>query len=244
MGDPRSGWMRLGVGFVGEPSRGEVDLEELLLETARESPRDPRLFWGGASWLACYGELVDGRRLTARLEGGQGPAELAALVVASGASSLKGVLRKCGRRQPGSPLFEVEAENPVLRAKVKSGALEEFLQWGLWVDEKSLSLDAVRPSRWVLRENRNLLVRAVLGPGLRAELLNVLMEEGRGMTAAELQRLEGRQYASVHGALSSLWLGNLVTREVAGRRVVYRVPGEVRDWLWSHPGLKKAKRVA
>ena len=240
----RSCWIRLGVGFVGEPSRTEVDLEELLLETAKKGSKDSRLFWGAASWLACYGELVDGRRLATKLAGEDGAAELAALLVAGGASSLKGILQKCRRRRPASPLFDIDATNPVLKRKVKAGALTEFLEWGLWVDETSLCLDAVRPSKWVLRQNRNLLIRAVLGAGLRAELLNRLVEEERGVTAAELQRSEGRQYASVHGALSSLALANLVTREIVGRRVLYEVPGAVRDWLASHPGVARVKRVA
>lgn len=59
-------WCRLGVNFTGGASVEPVDLEPLLLSTARVVRIDGRLTICVASWLACYHALVDGRRATRR----------------------------------------------------------------------------------------------------------------------------------------------------------------------------------
>lgn len=236
MTDLRAEWCRLGVGFAVAAANGPVDLEVLILRSALEGPRDARLFWGAASWLNRYGTLVDGRRLRSELGRGPGSPVLAALIVASESSGLRGLLAKCQPFRKRRSLFDVMESTPVLRQKVENGALPAFLKWGLLLDEVSLNLDMVRPASWVLRGNRNLLVRAILGANLRADLLDTLLSASEPITASDLHRFHGRQYASVHAALSALALTNWVVRNQDGGRVLYSVPQDIREWLEHYPG--------
>ncbi|MBI3890447.1 MAG: hypothetical protein HY303_02840 [Candidatus Wallbacteria bacterium] len=243
MTELRSEWCRLGVGFAVEAAQGPVDPEELILRSASEGPRDARLFWGAASWLKRYGDLVDGRRLRRKLGKDAGSAVLAALVLASESIELKGLLERCQPLRKPRPLFEVMESTSVLREKVEKGALPEFRRWGLLVDEVSLNLDMLRPASWVLRQNRNLLVRALLGANLRADLLDTLLSAKAPLTASDLHRLHGRQYASVHASLSALALTNWVARRQDGNRLFYSVPQDIQDWLEHFPGAEPpAKR--
>lgn len=234
----RAQWSRLGVGYTIEAAKEPVDLEGLILRTASVVSRDARLFWGAASWLKRYGELVDGRRLGRKLGKDVGSAHLAALVIASEAPALKGLLTKCRPLRKHRPLFDVMASSPVLRDKVEKGALPEFRRWGLLLDELSLNLDSLRPVSWVLRQNRGLLIRAVLGASLRAELFDTLLARAMPLTASELRRLHERQYASVHASLSALELTNWVSRRQEGNRILYWIPEDIRNWIEHFPGAQ------
>lgn len=243
MTELRAEWTRLGVGFAGEPAASVIDLEELVLRSADESPRDPRLFWGAASWLARYGDLVDGRRLSWKLGRAKGRPELAALIVASRCHGLRGLLTRCARLPRPRPLFDIVASTPFLENRVRAGALPQFRDWGLLLDEVCLCPDAIRPLSWILRHNRNLLLRAVIGADLKAELLAALLNSSEPQTASELCRRQGRQYASVHAALHGLSVPGLVHASRDGNRVLYRVPSEVLEWLELFPGARSPGKV-
>lgn len=60
-----SQWARMGAYFGAAPMRRPVDLEGLVLATARAAPDDERLFVVAASWLAVHHGFVNGRRLAA-----------------------------------------------------------------------------------------------------------------------------------------------------------------------------------
>src|SRR4051812_43582333 len=56
-------WSRLGAMINVAPARQTPDIERLLLDTARVSPGNSRLFILAASWLALYGDYVARHRL-------------------------------------------------------------------------------------------------------------------------------------------------------------------------------------
>src|SRR4051794_36582819 len=58
-----SRWVRLGGMFNVPPATGPVDLERLLVDTARLAPANTRLLTMGSSWLARHGAAVDDGRL-------------------------------------------------------------------------------------------------------------------------------------------------------------------------------------
>jgi len=234
--DVRASWVRLGVNVSGAPSPTPVDLEALLLETAKLVRTDARLFWGVASWLHVYGNLVDGRLLSNMLSKTPPPAAFAALVIASECPQLTALLRRCKPTAPPLPLFEVMTTSNILRDKVTRAHLPQFAAWGFLVDEVQLRPEALRPATWLYRNNHALLIRAILGAGLRAQILTVLIDDGAPSTASDLARRLGRQYASVHGTLGCLRLSNLVDVERCGNRLVYSVPTAVIDWLLAFPG--------
>ena len=56
-------WARLAAAFNTRPAARSVDLELLLLETARFASQDERVFVIVATWLCKYGHLVAKHRL-------------------------------------------------------------------------------------------------------------------------------------------------------------------------------------
>ena len=60
-----AGWARAGVAFNAAPVAGSVDLEWLLLDTARAMPENARLLPAVGAWLSHYAELVPRHRLAA-----------------------------------------------------------------------------------------------------------------------------------------------------------------------------------
>jgi hypothetical protein len=66
-------------------------------------------------------------------------------------------------------LFHRIATSPVLSQLAREGALPVFVQWGLWHDEVSLKIGAIRPIRWILKHCPEIEVRALTGTGLGSE---------------------------------------------------------------------------
>ncbi len=58
-------WTRVGVLFAMRAAASPVDLERLLIDTARAARFDERLFVCAVSWLAQYHGFINGRRLSA-----------------------------------------------------------------------------------------------------------------------------------------------------------------------------------
>ena len=58
-------WTRVGVLFAMRAAASPIDLERLLINTARAARLDERLFVCAASWLAQYHGFINGRRLSA-----------------------------------------------------------------------------------------------------------------------------------------------------------------------------------
>jgi len=189
---PRARWNRLGFRFQEDPTPESVELEATIFDTLGAVRDDSRLFWGAATWLHRYGSLVDGRRLGILLDE-VSDAEtispiLAALLVASKSPHLKGLLKRCTALPATEPLFHVRGKNPAGLADLTERALPTYLRWGFLLADEILKPDALRPTSWVLRENPDLLTRALLGADLRAEVFNTLRVRDEGLTASELAR--------------------------------------------------------
>lgn len=250
MADLRARWSRLGFSFGSEMAKTSPDLEALLVESLEHFRGDSRLFLGAATWLKSYGSLVDGHRLAQLLEERVTPltsAILGALLTAASSPHLKGLLARCQALETEELLFEVMATNPVLRSKVEAGAFPEIRRLGLLVDDLTLKPDALRPTSWVLRQNPELQVRALLGANLRASVLNHLL--GSPTTSPSISRLArdlGRSYPSVHAAVGALLSAGLVHQEARGREQILSVPEDVSRWLSAYPAAlaPRARREA
>ncbi|HSU16237.1 hypothetical protein [Longimicrobium sp.] len=150
-------WARIGGGFPDEPASTPVDLEDLIVRTAAAAPGDARLFWVAASWLAVHHNLVNTRRLSDRLRVAPaldlavaGAMLAVARDAAGSATQLDSALKHCRPLAAPRPLFDVIAASPLFTAKARDGTLDVFSAWGLWQDDLSLRLDAIRPVQWVL----------------------------------------------------------------------------------------------
>ncbi|CAN5784892.1 hypothetical protein BH23GEM7_BH23GEM7_28400 [soil metagenome] len=207
-------WARLGGGFTVEPGPLPVDIEDLLVRSVRQAPADHRLFFVAATWLGVHHQLVDMRRLGRMLadQDGMDSAVAGALLSVAneiaGAKRLETAMRHCRPLAEPRVLFERTASHPVLGAFAREHALPLFVRWGLWHDEISLKLGAVRPIRWILLHCPELRLRALLGAGLESEIAEALREAPR--TVAELARISGASYAATHEACSRLIARGLV----------------------------------
>lgn len=237
MSDLRACWSRLGFHYGGEMAASPPQLEELLLASLGEVREDPRLFLGVATWLQSYGFLLDGHHLV-KLRGkisGEHSALLGALLTASSNPHLKGLLGSCEPLGEEEILFRVMEEREVLRERVQTGALPEIRRWGFLVEDLTLKPDALRPSSWVLRQNPELKIRALLGANLRGSVVHHLIEAGRGLSISALAREIRRPYPSVHAAVQALVSVGMLEREEKGRSVLVSVPRDVAAWLMGYP---------
>lgn len=229
-------WTRVGAAFSLEPASGPVVLENLVARTAAVGRSDARLFWVAASWLATHHALIDTRRMTRELN--QLTADTSAIAGAlfsvalewsPTAGSLKTAVAHCNPVTSLRPLFSVVERHPKIVDEIRENALPTFLRWGFWQDEMTRKTSAVRPVRWILVNCPELRTRAILGPGLEAEILNAL--RSRGASASALSRDLGYRYASVHEAAERLTGRGLVASSVNGREHLLSITPVVQEWL-------------
>lgn len=216
-------WARVGALFNVTPWAEPVDLEALVIETARVARGDERLFVMAASWLAEHHHLLDARRLSrqlAPLEAEHSAVAGALLAMAlegtPGASALAAAVTHCRPAAITTLLFPVLAEIPGWPALVQAEALPLFLRWGFWHNDATLKRNAIRPAAWLVRQCPELRVRALLGPGLDAEVVQLAGSAPR--SAAEVAALAGVTYAAAHAAVARLLGRGVLVRARAGGR--------------------------
>lgn len=224
-------WARIGLWLSVASALDVVDVEALIVRTARVARTDERLFVGAASWLAAYHGWVNGRRLVALAtalaktdpiaSAAMGAMlTLATTQTALSAPELAGAIERCRPIKTPRPLFAVIEQFPTLRSSVREHAAPLYRQWGFWHDDTALKPSAIRPADWLLRHVPELRVRAIVGPSLEADLIIKALEAP--LTASDLGRTTGVSYAAAHGAADRLVTRGLLVRERVGVRQFLR----------------------
>ncbi len=240
----RSAWNRLGFSYGGSSASSPPFLEEVLVESLEEVREDPRLFLGAATWLHSYGVLVDGHQLSRRLKevgSKDSSALLAALIVASSSPHLKGLLASCKALSKEEILFTAMNKKKFLRERVAAEAIPEIRKWGFLVDDLTLKPDALRPSSWVLRNNPDLKVRALLGANLRSAVWNWVRSRKEPLSISEVSRGIDRPYPSIHAAVGTLLAAGMLRRETKGRATMVSIPKDIEEWISSYPAALTPK---
>jgi len=238
-------WARVGGGFLVHRATYRVDLEQLVGRTAVAAPGDYRALAVATTWLAEHSELVNVRRLgrvAAALD------ELPAAVLGAmieiaretnlSAERLKPAQRHCRPLRHPRPLFDRTQANPVLGRFAKEGAMPAFEAWGLWQDELSLKFDALRPISWIIEHCPELRLRALYGPGLEAEVIQVL-ERGPATIAAVAREVDA-SYSATHAAVTRL-KGRGSVLSLDGHGVELSAP--VRWWIDGYPAVARRYRA-
>ena len=219
-------WARAGVGFNTDPAEGPLDLERLLLDTARHGPASARLFTMAGTWLHHFSELVARHRLKRlaahELEWEARPVLGLLLDIAQQGTHpqrFAAITKILPAAETAEPLFEAEARTANLRARAERRASERSRRWGRWCAPLELKPDALRPAGWVLETNPEFLCRADWRGDLRASVLAALtFDQGAGKSELALARAAGGSRAQVRQALASLeWTGR-VRRHGDGHR--------------------------
>lgn len=232
-------WTRVGGGFTVPAATAPVDLEELLIRSVQAGPADYRVFFVAATWLGVHEAFVDMRKFAKRLAAldGMDSAVAGALVdlarLAGGSAALSQLAARCRALDTPRPLFDANAQNLVLRDHVEAHPLPIFARWGLWHDEISLKHGAIRPVQWILKHCPELRVRALVGTGLDAEVLQSTWSAACSIT--ELSEKLGTSYAATHEAVERLLHRGLVTERREANRRLITVTQEMRSWVEAYP---------
>jgi len=233
-------WIRLGVMLRGQASDEPVDLESLLISSLDQLRDDARLFWCIGSWLSVHHELVNTRRLGRMLDSlEQQRSALAGLLLEVAllqnpeAQNLIHLQGHCTELEEPQVLFSAVEKLHGYEESLGDQWLSEFQKWGFlhyqWTDKR----DAVRPISWLIRYVREMRIRALLGAGQEAEILERSLRQPTTVTQAN-RELE-YTYTATHSAAGRLIRRGLVQRVQEGREVYLRPDSEVRHWLETFP---------
>lgn len=218
-------WAALGIAFDSVPLEGDIDLERLLLESARRLPRMPRLLPLVVTWLRSFGDAVARHRLRRLIAEELEPEH-------HGALGLLLTLADAGVRparfttavrllrpvSPAHPLFDVQRATPALIERARARALPASRRWGVWTEPFEPRPDAVLPPHAALGTHSRLRTAIDFRGDLRASVLASLAHDPAARDSeSALATCAGGSRAQVRHAIENL--------EVTGRVRRIRRPG-------------------
>jgi hypothetical protein len=216
-------WRRLGVSFAGASACCSVDVEKLIVETARVASTDERLTVCAASWLAQFHDLVDGRRLSEMARGADRRtlAYLGALLSlavegndgAGRAPQFLSTLQHCKPLAIPQPFYDVVACKPTSRAWIRKHSAKLYSKWRLWHDDIGLQHRSIRSLEQVLQAPE-LRTRSLLGPSIEANCVSLTIETTTNARALSIKL--GATYSATHAAVERLVGRGLLSRNRAG----------------------------
>lgn len=213
-------WAKLGAMLNVKPASDVSDLEHLLLDTARVSSANSRLFTLAVTWLAHYGGYVNGRRLAHLIESGLEKEfqPTLGLLLELAAEHSKGAKKRrfnsaieaCESAREAHPLFDVERRNSAFVQLARQRATKVSRKWGRWSAEIELKTDAIRPAEWIASHNPKLARRAIL-TDLQSEIITECeIAGGRVDSESELAMRCRASRPATRSAIQQLELAGMV----------------------------------
>ncbi len=222
-------WRDAGVAYDGPALDGKpapappLDLERLLLDSARAMRHVARLYNTTATWLHDFGDIVAKHRLRRLIvdelgaddhaplgavldcaQEAQNPREFASVVV---------VLQPA--RTP-MPLFAAFEGKPRLLAVAMANTGVIGTRWRIYIDDEPLRPKVLRPASWIMKRHPDFVLRADFKGDLRASILaSLAFDEGAGDSELALARASGGSRAQVRKALDNLEMTGRVRRHRA-----------------------------
>ncbi len=218
-------WTNAGVLFNTAPARGAIDLERLILDTARNADRMARLFVMAATWLHTYGDLIAKHRLKRlicdELESEYQPVLGLLLDIAQQGThplEFETIIKTLKPAKQPQALFASSRKNPKLRDLAKRKASSISRKWNLWCQPIEFKDDAIRPASWLMRRHPEFITRADFRGDLRASILAALrFDPDAGHSELRLAELAGGSRAQLRSALGNLEMtGRVSTRKADG----------------------------
>jgi hypothetical protein len=161
-------WTRLGVMLNVQPAEQTPDIELLLLDTARVGPGNSRLIVLSASWLALYGDVINGDRL-ARLIGDKLEPDVQPVLGFTlewardhaDTKSLRFDAAIGSLRVTDNPraLADIEQSNATFSRLAEERASTLSRKWGRWFIDFEIKRSAIRPIEWIVDQNHTLFDR-------------------------------------------------------------------------------------
>lgn len=212
-------WIRLGWEGTGDPYKGFVDPERVIIETTHIGRHEGRLFKAMITWIRDFHDLINVQRLLHFIEDGDLPVLGAAFDIAiqHGADHrLQTVLNHCKPYGEPQILFKNGDEFGVYADNQKEFGRQEYTKWGLYGTMIEFYDDAMLDRKKVLKKNPLLALRALIGPNIRSEILFELEHVTRIHIRALAQKI-GYAYSAVYNEVMSMAANGFLTVEVYGR---------------------------
>lgn len=218
-------WTSVGAGFNTEPASGPIDMERLLLDTARHASAMSRLFIMAATWLHTYGDLIAKHRLKRlirdELELEYQPILGLLLDIAQQSTHPLEFQTVTRTLQPATlprPLFDIDRTHPKLAERAERGSSRIARAWNLWCAPFEFKVNALRPASWLMKRHPEFITRADFRGDLRASILASLRhDEGAGHSEQRLARMAGGSRAQAIASLRNLELTGRVSSQYADR---------------------------
>jgi len=157
--------------------RARVDIEETLIEAARQVPLDSKLFSLLCSWVSVHGDYVIVEKLfkkTKKLEAND-PAK--SWIVALAAFAKNDGFHNWGRfaKKLRVPVYAFD-KDLTLSAIARKGAMKEFQKYGFLVPQGSLRVrqDDALTVKELARDNEQYRNRLLYGAGWRADIITAI----------------------------------------------------------------------
>ncbi|MCP3981604.1 MAG: hypothetical protein GY716_20075 [bacterium] len=224
-----SKWSSLGAGFNADPyEAGDIDLERLLLGTARHAPQMARLFIMAATWLHAYGDTIAKHRLK-RLIDDELESEIQPILgllldtaqQGTHPREFQSILRHLVPEASPKPLFESARQSEKLSEIARRRASTLSREWGLWMQPIEFKEDAIRPASWMMARIPALRTRADFRGDLRASIMAALRYDvDAGNSESRLAKLAGGSRSQIRNAIENL--------QMTGRVVSHRAEGANR----------------
>lgn len=229
-----SRWAGLGAMFSVTDSTHNTDVERLLLDTARFTASNSRLFIFAVTWLAHYGDYVARHRLARlilhELQSQHRPTMGLILEMALEKSDRRSAhfnqsIQVCGHTIDHRPLFDIDQRSEFSRNRAKETACALSIKWGRWLEDFELKNDALRPASWIVAHNHSIRERADLKGDLRASILAELhANPAAGASESELTQACGATRTAIRAALRRLELSDRIRRRHFGNRItIHRI---------------------
>lgn len=216
-------WMSLGMGMNGKQYINDIDLEQTIAETTMIGRYESRLLWAMLTWIITYGDLINVSRMMHFLKTSEKAVLGAILEIAvnNGADKkLIHIVQKCSPRDPADLLFIRMKKYGFSYAQELTESKEEWSKWGYYSSETSFYFDAILGNRkFIFNHHKNLAIRAIFGPNLRAEILYFLYKNSEAYIKA-VSNATGFAYFPVYNEIKELVRNGILNSVTYGRVTV------------------------
>lgn len=226
-------WTQLGVGFLKSiDTSASVDLEKTIIATSHAGREDSRLLFGMRAWLLKHHDLVNNSRLIRLVKLEKETAVLGAMidsvVLQIPRSTLRYVRKYCKKLQEPEFVFKRIAHSKVQSHLNQEENLPIWKRWNLISREIGEMEGVIMEKSFVYAHNRNLALRALFGPIVKADVFAFLLDH-RMSNAHHMAHVLSLSYAPVYSELTTFKEMGLVEEEKHGLARVFKIKTTVRN---------------
>jgi len=227
-------WGHLGAGFNVEKRPRRIDIEYLIVDTISNISHDPRLLLATIRWFIGYSDLINTGKLK-RLLPKTNSSILGACIEHAlqngGDVKLKNVLKGCEIKKEKKILFE-EAYKGLKNKRKELYRKHDsiFFKWGYYINEVNPRIELLEPRQNVLKNIRELAIRAFIGVNIRADILTFILLEGKAYIK-EISKKMNYTYVALFNETKQMVRDNILKQEKYGHLTIVSLNQHYRDIL-------------